>query len=322
MGRPKIRLTVGNTQLHNPVKQWLVGRRAKREAEERQRRQEQENALRRREAELRSILESIDFDSSPLPAGALAEGGFERTAHDLVQKIGQNAPPLEVDLLPIDEKLTILAYRYRDAIRDGNLNAARAAKAALARGILEIRNRVPAGEPERLEQFVDLNTQYLDEWITLVDYATATDQVERNAQAIKEAHNSLKQQYDEEGQALREEIESDPEKRRIYDAMRKGELNDPSEMTDPERSLFQRVSSQRERETAIEMKAAMCQEVEDQALRYKKELDILANHLSELPLLTVGPAADSGEELLQAELKRVEDMTPSELASELFADFR
>ncbi len=292
MPRPVVGNQKAKAASSNPISEWFFSRKERKEKEAAEAAARVTNKLAENEHTIQTILEGIDFIHSPLPAKTLEHksnpnqryGDLEQCARGLAQALRKNPLTIEADIRPIDEKLVILAHRYNGAIKDGHLNTAYAAKVALARGILDIRSHIPSDQPELIEQFVQLSTQYLDEWITLVDYATTADKAERNAKALQAEFDKTQQQYDTEVQNLYDAIQSDAETRRIYNAMLNGELDDTLSMNEQERTMHRSMIQQRARKVTSELKGAMHQAAELKVLSCKNAVDILSAKLAELPI--------------------------------------
>ncbi len=288
----------------DPISRWFMERKRRRESEKSTVPVTNDPAENERTPQ--TILEGIDFIHSRLPVKELEHksnpaqryGDLEQVARGLAQFLRKHPLTANVDVRPIDEKLIILAQRYSDAVKDGYLNAAYAAKAGLTRGILDIRAHIPTDQPELIERFVQLNTQYLDEWITLVDYAATADKAERNARALKAEFDKTQRQYDAEVQALYDESLSDPEKRKILTAILNGELKDAQCMNDQERAMHRAMLRQRAKKVTCELKSAMHQVTELKELSCKNAVDIFSDKLARLPIPENSSQMDRFQEAL------------------------
>lgn len=138
-------------------------------------------------------LSSIDFAHSRLSQKDLERksnpkqpcGDLEYAARYLQQLLLKDPQIIQMDIRKIDEKLINLAMLFRQAVEQGDKHMAYAAKGALVRGLMDIRTRIPQKQPELAQQFVLLNTKYLEEWITLVKFAQSVDHLEKDAENLQ-----------------------------------------------------------------------------------------------------------------------------------------
>ncbi|MCD8086517.1 MAG: hypothetical protein LUF28_09415 [Clostridiales bacterium] len=138
-------------------------------------------------------LSSIDFAHSRLPQKDLEYksnskqpcGDLEYAARYLQQVLLKDPQIIQMDIREIDQKLITLATLFRQAVEQGDKHMAYAAKGALARGLMDIRTRIPQNQPELAKQFVELNAKYLEEWITLVNFAQSVDHLEKDAENLQ-----------------------------------------------------------------------------------------------------------------------------------------
>ena len=151
------------------------------------------NAAAGAENALISELDSIDFLHSRLPKDfLLASSDPDRKMGDLefarlklinALKTAQAAP--RVDLRPLDEKLLLLAGKFKYAVEKGDRNASIAARSALANGIIKVRGRTPTTiQKDKLNSFIQRSAEYLEHWVTYVDISSAVDQIERQTDAL------------------------------------------------------------------------------------------------------------------------------------------
>ena len=203
------------SQSQNPFIKWAENRK--------ERRMQSEEAASRliiddtakNEATIINKLESINFDTSKLPKEVLEYksdpankyGDLEMAAMALISKIRKNPQAITLDIRPFDQKLLTLVMMFKEAVEHGNTRAARAAKAALIRAVYEIRYRIPQNQLDIAKLFVEANTKYLDQWITLVSLAQVADQMKRNVDEQKEQHQQAKDRYDEETAKLAKRTE-------------------------------------------------------------------------------------------------------------------
>lgn len=277
----------------NPISTWFASRRERKvqEAEKAARMITDQTA--NNENLLQNQLDGINFIHSKLSKKTLEYrtnpgqkyGDLEQTARGLAQAIRKNPLTVDVDIRKIDEKLLVLAQRYKDAVEIGDKNAAYAAKGALTRGILDIRNRIPIHQPELIEQFVELNTQYLDEWITLVGFAQLADQTQKNAENLKEKYNQTKAEYDSEVKKLYDELQSDVFLREALAFVRnQSSTASKSAWTEDQRNVYGMMLDQRFKRVNIDLDAYLFQSEETSLQKYLNDVDILSAKLARVPI--------------------------------------
>ena len=128
----------------------------------------------------------------------------------------KNPQTLSLDLRKLDEKLLTISMLFKQSIEQGDKRAAFAAKAALVRGINDIRTRIPANSPELFNQFIEANAKYLDSWITLVGLAQVADRVEQNAEEQKALLISKEEKHKKSLEQLKSIIQEDSVKAEIF----------------------------------------------------------------------------------------------------------
>ena len=198
-----------------------------REERERRRAEAQEEASRLitnklAENELQFIrkLESIDFRNSRLPAEVLQKksdpnqpyGDLEYAARAIVSTLRKHPQVIKMDIRKFDEKLMTLVLLFKQAVEHGDERAAYAAKGGIVRGVAEIRSRIPQNQPELATQFVEANTNYLEQWITLVSMAQAADRMNENAKNQREICEDDVKREEAETEKLRKALLADEEK--------------------------------------------------------------------------------------------------------------
>lgn len=226
MGRPEFTPKAGGSKAApaNPFKAWRDGRKErKRQLEEEAARAILNETAGKENAIIRE-LEQVDFDNSRLPKSVLEEKAkpeqrycdLEMGTRHLIYELRNNTQPVKADVRKIDEQLWKLAKLLRQAVEQGDPEAAKAAKAGLAYGIMRIRFCIPDSQPEFLKDFVDLNVKYLEEWITLVNMSQVIDKNNENLQLMKARVNADRRDADKERDELSDKLESDPAFRDAY----------------------------------------------------------------------------------------------------------
>ncbi len=226
MGRPefKPKTTGSKAAPANPFKAWREGRKErKRQMEEEAARTILNEAAGTENAIVRE-LEQVDFDHSRLPKSVLEEKAkpeqrycdLEMGTRHLIYELRNNTQPVKADVRKIDEQLWKLAKLLRQAVEQGDPEAAKAAKAGLAVGIKRIRFAIPDSQPEFLKDFVMLNSRYLEEWITLVNMSQVIDKNNENLQIMKARVTADRKDAEKERDELAQKLETDPSYRDAY----------------------------------------------------------------------------------------------------------
>ena len=169
-------------------------------------------------------MSSIDFIHSRLPEEVLEAksnpnrpcGDLEYASKAICRMLLKNPQTLSLDLRKLDEKLLTISMLFKQSIEQGDKRAAFAAKAALVRGINDIRTRIPANSPELFNQFIEANAKYLDSWITLVGLAQVADRVEQNAEEQKALLISKEEKHKKALEQLKSIIQEDSVKAEIF----------------------------------------------------------------------------------------------------------
>ena len=123
--------------------------------------------------EIADVLLSTSFLHSKLPQEILNQKldpgnpycDLEHNARELAREITDQQQILQVDLRSIDQQLLVLARCFQEAVEKGYKTAAFASMEGLVYGIHKIRNRVPQNDLSFCSQYVEVNTNYLKEWV-------------------------------------------------------------------------------------------------------------------------------------------------------------
>lgn len=295
MPRPQAGGTRASATKTNPISGWLESRRLRKQ-------QEAENAARKitdetaqNENILQTTLEGIDFIHSELPKEILEArakegqkyGDLEQTARGLAQKLRKNPLTVNADIRKLDEKLLVLAELYKNAIEAGETHAAYAAKKALVKGILEVRSRIPQCREELLEQFVEINAKYLDEWITLVQMAQTADHLKKNTENTKTKYNRSKDTYQTQITELLEGLQQEQETADALAFVKNQKSTETRTTWTPvQRQVYGMLLEQRLKRVGIDMAAHQYQSLKDSFEVTCGEVDQLAMKLESIPLVT------------------------------------
>lgn len=209
-----------HTANQNPLAAWLENREQRRREAEEQAAKQITDDMAHNEQKIVEVLEQIDFMHSPIPREVLDTkqnekqpcGDLEYGARAAVHYVNRYPLMIKADLRPLDIKLLLLAGYFKQSVEYGNQRAAYAAKAALLRGLTEIRACVPQVMDELVPRYIEQNVKYLDEWITLVELAEATDRLKVATDQKKATYDKGKLDYDEHMKVFYEKLDTDPEK--------------------------------------------------------------------------------------------------------------
>ena len=196
MGRPtdfSSRRSGGKAAPSNPFAAWIEGRK-QRQFDAREKAAKMiTNTIAKNEATIVDQLNSVDFLHSRLPESVLTKksrpgqtcSDLEYATKAIINMLLTNPQTIKTDIREIDKRLLTLVLLFKQAVEQGDKKAAYTAKGALVRGMNEIRTRIPQNQPQLSKQFVELNSKYLDEWITLVGLAQVADRTRQNYEAQK-----------------------------------------------------------------------------------------------------------------------------------------
>lgn len=217
----------GGTTSKNPFSAWAARRREAKQSAAEEASRLITNDTAKNESALVGTLASIDFLHSRLPKSALEAksdpkhscGDLEFAARGIQQKLIKNPQTISVDLRPIDEKLMTLAVLFKQAVEQGDEQAAFAAKAGLVRGFNQIRCKIPENQPEYSRLFVESNADYLESWVTLVNIAQVADRIKQNNDRQRELYNDELAKEEQETDALYELLQSDAAFHQAYQSI-------------------------------------------------------------------------------------------------------
>lgn len=193
------------TQKMNPVSRWFKARKECSEAHAIEAARLITNNIEDNAHKLIDELSNVDFIKSPLPESVLNDlqdprypyCKLEWSIKALVQMIQNDRQSINIDIRPIDENLLTLAKMFKQFVDHGHAQAAEMAKTALYMGIKEIRCKIPTYQPNLAEQFVKKNTEYLSQWINLVEWAQIYDNQKKNLKEKRASHENAVNQLTE-----------------------------------------------------------------------------------------------------------------------------
>ena len=229
MPRPEFSTRPGRTSKSKGISGWIQGRKERKKALAEQTAKIITDDTAKNETAIIDTLSSIDFIHSRLPEEVLEAksnpnrpcGDLEYASKAICRMLLKNPQTLSLDLRKLDEKLLTISMLFKQSIEQGDKRAAFAAKAALVRGINDIRTRIPANSPELFNQFIEANAKYLDSWITLVGLAQVADRMEQNAEEQKALLTTKEEKHKKAQEQLKSTIQEDSVKAEIIADMAK-----------------------------------------------------------------------------------------------------
>lgn len=145
------------------------------------------------------ILDSINFKQSEIPKDILNRkkdenqscGDLEHFAKGLKTYILTKSASsiITCDIRKIDLQLMTLLLLYKQAIENGDVNAAYAARYALIKGFYEIRGKIPQQQPNLYKHYVESYSKYLEDWVKCLGFALLVDQNDRNVKILEADYN-------------------------------------------------------------------------------------------------------------------------------------
>lgn len=224
MPKPEFSTRPSRTSKSKGISGWIQGRKERKKALAEQTAKIITDDTAKNETAIIDTLSSIDFIHSRLPEEVLEAksnpnrpcGDLEYASKAICRMLLKNPQTLSLDLRKLDEKLLTISMLFKQSIEQGDKRAAFAAKAALVRGINDIRTRIPANSPELFNQFIEANAKYLDSWITLIGLAQVADRVEQNAEEQKALLISKEEKHKKALEQLKSIIQEDSVKAEIF----------------------------------------------------------------------------------------------------------
>lgn len=274
MPRPEFSANNRKNTRKSGISKWIQGRKDRKAALAEEAAKLVSDDTAKNETALINILNGIDFMHSRLPKEVLEEkskegrpcGDLEFTARTVSKMLIKNPQALSLDLRKIDEKLVAIAVLFKQAIEQGDKKAAYAAKAALVRGINDIRCRVPENNPELFKAFVETNEKYLDSWITLIGIAQVADRTEQDCEEQRKLLEGKEERAQARVEELKNTILDDDEKAIIFADIRMHDSNeDRAKWTQEERDMHKMMVDSRMEAVNLQL---------DRLLLEQKEMDL------------------------------------------------
>lgn len=283
----------GGNNSRNPFAAWIARRKETKQRAAEQAAKAITNDTAKNEAALADTLAAIDFLHSRLPSEVVEAkskpdqpcGDLEYAARAMRRMILKNPQMISVDLRMIDEKLLTLALLFKQAVEQGDERAAYAAKAGLVRGLNNIRSKVPENQPELARQFVELNTKYLDSWVTLVGLAQVADRMKQNVDHERALYENELEKNSASVDALGDLLEHDAEMRKLFQDMTEGQFQDRSKWNEKQRNLHMMMIERRMNQSLLHMKNFILTQGEQELSAKVGQVETLYAKVARLPIV-------------------------------------
>lgn len=292
MPRPTHSKTGGSTsKFSNPFSNW----RARREAKQMQAQEAAAKAITddtaNNEQLIVDTLRGIDFLHSKVDTKKSDEnqrcGDLEYAARAMAQHILKNPQTIQVDLRPIDAKLLALVNAFKDAVECGYPRAAAAAKAALVRGIFEIRAKVPQSDTKLFEQYVWVNAEYLESWRNLVAMCREADATKENVDAEEETLSKREAEKEETKAKLLTDItDNGPRAAAFQNAVSHDTPEERAKWTKEERDVFTELVDQRMLDVRLGFNRALLVQEKMALSTLNSQIGTLKDYLSNMRIVS------------------------------------
>ena len=279
----------------NPLRNWLENRKEQiRTAQE-----EASRLITNKIAENENIiidrLTSVDFIKSALEPSVLEAksrpeqpcGDLEYAARGIAQMMRKNPQTIKVDIRKFDEKLLALVLLFKQNVEYGNPRAAYAAKGAIVRAVVDIRNRIPQEQPELTTLFVEANTKYLEQWILLVNLAQVADAMKKNVQEQSAKLEAARKRNEEAVDALYQRIQEDPKYLEAFHSMNQRTASqDRTKWTDVEREVHRLLVEERMKKVPLQIDGVRLHQQEMDLMDNEMKVEMLYTKVASLPIVT------------------------------------
>lgn len=268
----------------NPFAYWKAERERRREALREAAAREITEATAANERAMIKKLESIRFRDSRLPKEVLERrtqpdqpyGDLEYAAKGVINYLRKNPKNFPVDIRPFDEKLMTLLMLFKQSVEQGDQRAAYAARSGVVRGVTETRSRIAFVQPELAEQYVEINAEYLDQWIQLIHMAQLADQLEKNVQQMRKQLAAVREQTEKERAAFDRALRTDAGRLLAFQKLMRVQPGDDRTGWSPqERKLYRELLDRRLGRIRDDFRSLMLQQQEQDLMVTCNNVDIL-----------------------------------------------
>ncbi len=281
----------------NPFQNWLAKRKERRLETEEEAARLITNSIVKNQNTIIDKLNSTDFLHSRLPKSVLEyktnpdQGccDLEYAAKTVVRMLLNDPQIIKMDIRKFDEKLLTLVLLFKQAVEQGDKQAAYAAKAALIRAVKDIRSRIPQNQPELAKQFVEKNANYLEQWITLVTLAQVADRMGQNVETMQSLHNKeLKQDADATAELRKRLTDPDePEYAIAFQALMEPSMQlDRSKWTPMHHEVHRMMVERRMEKANVEISGMQLHQNLLELTIKQEQIDTLFFKVANLPIVT------------------------------------
>ena len=279
----------------NPFINWLENRKERRRQAEEEASRLITNKIAENENIIKDKLSSIDFFHSKLPQSALEAkareeqpcGDLEYAAQGIIHILNKNPQTIKMDIREFDKKLLTLVLLFKQTVEQGDVRASYAAKGAIVRAVADIRCRIPQEQPELSKMFVEANSKYLDQWITLVTLAQVADRTKQNVDAQKERLEKAQIRNDQDIEALQKRIREDNEFLIAFNKLTEHTASqERSKWTAIEREVHRLMIERRMQRANLELNSILLQQEEMDLSTKEMQVEMLYSKVAALPIVT------------------------------------
>ncbi len=291
---PKKMGASGGGQSENPILSWLKKRKERRSQAEEEASRLITNKTAENENAMIDQLSSIDFLHSRLPKNVLEAksdpkqlcGDLEYAAQAIIYTLRKNPQTIKMNICALDQKMLTLVLLFKQAVEQGDVRAAYAAKGALVRAVKDIRSRIPQHQPE-MAQFVQVNAQYLDQWITLVALSQVVDRTKQNVEAQRSLQQETQNKIDKDIGELEKQIRENDDFAIAFHNLTDGALGQDRTKWDETERKVHRLMVERHMDKAIlELNRLLVQQQELDLKTKEAQVDVLHSKVASLPIIT------------------------------------
>lgn len=278
----------------NPFSRWMEKRKERRMEAEEEAAKLITNAIVKNQNTIIDKLSSIDFLHSRLPKSVLETKSSENqrccdlelATKVIIQTLVKDPQVIKMDIRQFDKKLLTLVLLFKQAVEQGDVRAAYAAKAGLIRAVKDIRSRIPQNQPELARQFVEANANYLDQWITLVSLAQVTDRTKQNVDDQRKRHVLAEEKDNESTETLRKQIMEDPAFAVAFNELRNRDGNeDRAKWNSDQKEVHRMMVERRMDKVNLDLNSLLLQQQEMALTTKVGQLDVLHAQVARLPIV-------------------------------------
>ncbi len=285
----------GNVQSKNFISGWRERRREHRREAEEKASQLITNKIAENENIIIDKLSSVDYIRSGIPKPILEHktnpnqpyGDLEYAAQGIIQMLRRNPQTIKMDIRQFDEKLLALVLLFKQTVEHGDVRAAYAAKGAIVRAVADIRSRIPQEQPELSTIFVEANTKYLDQWITLVTMAQVADRTKQNLESQIDRLNKAKAELDAQNEALEKYVREDDERTvAFFQLTNRAGGQDRSTWGELEKDLHMKLVDRRMANVQHHLNETKVHQMKMELAARENQVEMLYTKVASLPIVT------------------------------------